>query len=74
LEEYLESQGSIESEFLCVALGKIPTLDNLRKRKVIVVDWCCMCKRSREFIDHLLRHCKVARELWTSIFPFFGVE
>jgi hypothetical protein len=39
-----------------------------------VVDWCCMCKRSREFIDHLLRHCKVARELWTSIFPFFGVE
>lgn len=27
------------------ALGKILTLDNLRKRYVILVDWCCMCKR-----------------------------
>jgi hypothetical protein len=27
-------------------LGKILTLDNLRKRNVIVVDWCCMCKKS----------------------------
>jgi hypothetical protein len=23
-----------------VALGKIPTLDKLRKRKVIVMEWC----------------------------------
>jgi len=26
-----------------VALGKILTLDNLRKRRVIVIDRCCMC-------------------------------
>jgi hypothetical protein len=33
------------------AFEKILTLDNLRKRKAIVVDWCCMCKRSRKCID-----------------------
>jgi hypothetical protein len=27
-------------------LGKILTLENLRKRQIIVVDWCCMCKKS----------------------------
>jgi hypothetical protein len=36
-----------------MALGEILTLDNLRKRKVILVDWCSMCKRSGKFIDHL---------------------
>jgi hypothetical protein len=25
-------------------LGKILTHDNLRKRNVVVIEWCCMCK------------------------------
>jgi hypothetical protein len=33
-----------------------------------------MCKQSGETIDHLLLHCKVARELWVSIFHHFSVE
>ena len=52
------------------ALKEILTLDNLRK--VIVVDWFCMCKKSGESIDHLL-HCVIAREIWTSLFHLFGV-
>jgi hypothetical protein len=55
-------------------LGKILTLDKLRKRNVIAVDWCSLCKKSGESIDHLLIHCEVARELWILIFYFFGVE
>uniref|UniRef100_A0A2N9I8S1 Reverse transcriptase domain-containing protein n=1 Tax=Fagus sylvatica TaxID=28930 RepID=A0A2N9I8S1_FAGSY len=30
------------------AHGKILTMDNLRKRHLCIVDWCCMCKHSGE--------------------------
>lgn len=43
------------------ASGKILTLNNLRKRHIIVVDWYCMYKRCGETIDHLLLHCKVTK-------------
>jgi hypothetical protein len=43
-----------------VALGMILTMDNLRKRHVIMVDRCCMYKRNGEFVDHRLLHCEVA--------------
>jgi len=33
-----------------------------------------MCKRCEEMIDHLLLHCKVARDLWVSIFHLLGIE
>jgi len=48
-------------------------LDNLRKRRVIVVEWFCMCKRSVKSI-YLLIYCELARKLWTVIFGFFEVE
>jgi hypothetical protein len=43
-----------------VALGKIHSMDNLRKRHVIVVDRCCMCKNNGESVDHLFLHFEVA--------------
>jgi hypothetical protein len=43
-----------------VALGKILTVDNLRKRHVIIVDRCCLCKRNGESMDHILLHCDMA--------------
>jgi hypothetical protein len=57
-----------------VTLGKILTLDNLRKRNIIVMEWCYMCKISGESIDHLFLHCMVAIELWRTILQMFGVE
>jgi hypothetical protein len=39
-----------------------------------MMEWCCMCKKSKESIDHLLHHCKVARDLWVSVFRLFGME
>ena len=44
------------------ALGKILTLDNFKKRHVIVMDKCCICKRNGESVDHLL-HYDVASAL-----------
>jgi hypothetical protein len=55
-------------------LGKILTIDNLCKRGLILVDWCCLCKESGESPDHLLLHCKVAQELWDLVFVLFGVQ
>jgi hypothetical protein len=57
-----------------VALGKILTHDNLWKRNVVVIEWCCMCKKNGESMDHLLLHCEVARDLWSYIFSLFGIE
>jgi hypothetical protein len=55
------------------ALGKILTHDNLRKRNVIVIECCCLSKKSGESIDHLLLHCEIARDLWSYILILFGV-
>jgi hypothetical protein len=56
------------------ALGKLLTNDNLRKRHLIIVDWCCMCKQSGENVDHLLLHCSMAQELWSMVFGLFRVD
>ena len=53
------------------SLGKILTLDNLRRRQVIMVNRCCLCKLEGEFVDHLLLHSKVARTFWVVLgFPW----
>ena len=60
--------------FLVCFLGKILTTDNLRKRRVIVLDWCYMCKSCGESVDHLLLHCSIAWELWSLVFCLFGIQ
>jgi len=57
-----------------ISLGKILTADNLRKRKIITVDRCYLCKRDRETVDHLLLHCDVATTLWNYVFSRFGMS
>ena len=56
------------------ALDKILTIYNLCKRRVIIMDWCCMCKLGGESVNHLLLHCKFAQELWNMVFTLFGVH
>jgi hypothetical protein len=55
-------------------LGKILTQDNLRKRHVIVINRCYMCKKTGETVDHLLLHCNVASILWNSLFSRFRMS
>ncbi|KAF5464706.1 hypothetical protein F2P56_014761 [Juglans regia] len=50
------------------ALGKILTTDNLRKRGCVVMNWCYLCKKDGESVDHLLLHCEVTKVLWDEIF------
>jgi hypothetical protein len=56
------------------ALGKILTHDNLRRRRIVVVEWCVMCKKHGESVDHILLHCDVARVVWSYFYSLFGVE
>ena len=55
------------------AHAKNLTIDNLHRRKIWVLDWCFMCKRAGESVDHLLLHCEYARELWSFIFCIVGM-
>jgi hypothetical protein len=73
LEKCIADAGSSESGFFCLVGGAGLTLDNLRKRQVIVINRCDMCKSSDETVDHLLLHCEVASTLWDAIFSRFGV-
>jgi hypothetical protein len=59
-----QTQAPLRAAFFAwsATLGKIFTLDNLKKH-VIVMDRCCMCKRDGESVDHLLLHCDVASAL-----------
>lgn len=63
-----------ESDFLAggifawsATLRKILTMNNLRKRHIIIVDWCCMFKKSGESNDHLLLQCEIVNALWNTI-------
>ena len=44
-------------------LGTILTIDNLRKRKVVILDWCYMCKSKGESVDQFLLRCPIVFEL-----------
>ena len=56
------------------SLGKILTTNNLRKQRVLVLDWCYMCKNCEESMDHLLLHCPIACELCSLVLCLFGIH
>ena len=56
------------------SFGKILTIDNLCKRCIVVLDWCHMCKRCGESVNHLLLHCPLACELWLLVFCLFRLH
>uniref|UniRef100_A0A2N9EQ15 4-hydroxy-tetrahydrodipicolinate reductase n=1 Tax=Fagus sylvatica TaxID=28930 RepID=A0A2N9EQ15_FAGSY len=55
------------------SLGKILMIDNLWKRRLVLLDWCYMCKANGESIDHLFLHFSIARDLWSMVLSVFGV-
>jgi len=55
-------------------IGFRKDLDNLRRRGIVVLEWCVMCKKHGESVDHLLLHCDVARVVWSFFYSLVGVE
>ena len=54
--------------------GGILTIDNLVKKNLPLVNWCCLCRSDEESVDHLLIHCKFASALWSEVLIMFGVQ
>jgi hypothetical protein len=48
-------------------------MNNFRKRHVIVVDRCCMCKSDGEAVNHLLLYCEVACTILNVFLIRFGL-
>lgn len=40
----------------------------------MVLDWCYMCKKDGEAVDHLLLHSEVARTLCNGFFARVGIS
>lgn len=57
----------------CVTLGRVLTEDNLRKRGIMVTEWCFMCKNYGDDVNHLFLHCAMASDLWAMVYTLFGV-
>lgn len=51
---------------------RIPTIDLLRRRGMMIVSGCPMCLRDKEFVNHHLLTCKSAHASWMSIIHKFG--
>lgn len=58
---------------LAVTLRRILTINNLIRRRHILVNWCCMCCRDVESVDHLPIHCSIASRLRFLIVGLFGL-
>jgi hypothetical protein len=57
-----------------MVLGQILTIDNLRRRNLIVINRCSLCKSGEENVDHLFLHYDFARSLWNAVFSRFGLS
>ena len=75
LEKHLEAKGCFRSCVFCLdcSFRTILAIDNLCKRKVLILDWCCLCKSNGESVDHLLLHFPIVFELWSMMFTLFGI-
>lgn len=73
--QHLEEQGPLKSSLVKMdsIIEENPDMDNLGKQCITVVEWCCMCKRIGETVDHLLLHREVARALWDDLFNTVGL-
>jgi len=55
------------------ALGRILTVDNLKRQGFYIVNWCCLCKKDEETFNHLIIHCEYTVDIWHFVLNIFGV-
>lgn len=55
-------------------LGRTLTMDNIRRRELIIVNACPMCLAVEESIDHFLLNCLITHYLWRSTLWWFHIS
>lgn len=58
---------------------KLNTNDLIHKQTsncilLLLLQWCIICRRDEETIDHLLLHCPMALLLWHQLFSIVGMD
>ncbi|CAN0892091.1 hypothetical protein LINGRAHAP2_LOCUS17349 [Linum grandiflorum] len=63
---HLEERGADQDSRFYVArlLERILTLDNLRRRGLVVPNWCVLCERDVEPVSHIFLSCPFSRKVW----------
>ncbi len=49
-------------------------IDNLRRRDFSLVNWCYLCKKNEDIVNHLLIHCEYTNDLWHLVSNLFRVS
>eukprot|EP00268_Persea_americana_P012099 TRINITY_DN15081_c1_g4_i1.p1 TRINITY_DN15081_c1_g4~~TRINITY_DN15081_c1_g4_i1.p1 ORF type:complete len:107 (-),score=14.64 TRINITY_DN15081_c1_g4_i1:104-424(-) len=52
--------------------NRILTMDNLRRRGMVVVNACPLCLKNEESMDQLLLRCNFAYRTWSVVLGWFG--
>jgi hypothetical protein len=55
-------------------VGRILTVDNLKRRGFQLINRYCLCKKDEEIINHLLLHCEFSVDIWHLVLISFGVS
>lgn len=53
--------------------NRVPMIDNLIRRGLIIPNWCCLCVADAKSADHLFLHCSWVMHFWTYVLHRFGV-
>lgn len=52
---------------------KLPTIDFLQRRGIILTNMCSLCLQEAESVNHIFIHCPFAKEVWDAILGEVGM-
>ena len=52
--------------------NRISTMDNLRRKGLVLVNACPLCLQDEESVEHLLLKCSFTHRVWTTVLDSFG--
>lgn len=53
--------------------NRIPTINNLLRRGLVLPSWCCLCRDDVESADHLFLHCPWSKPIWDYFIRSMGI-